>query len=36
MEEWSNIDTDYLQKLVDSMPRRVQAVIDSKGFPTKY
>jgi len=36
MEEWSNLDTDYLKKLVDSMPRRVQAVIDSKGFPTKY
>ena len=36
MEEWSNLDTDYLQKLVESMPQRVQAVIDSKGYPTKY
>jgi hypothetical protein len=36
MDEWVNLDRDYLQKLVDSMPRRVQAVIDSKGNPTKY
>jgi transposase len=36
MEEWANLDRHYLQKLVDSMPRRVQAVIDSKGNPTKY
>jgi DDE superfamily endonuclease len=36
MEEWANLDRDYLQKLVDSMPQRAQAVIDSKGNPTKY
>jgi len=32
--EW--VGRDYLQKLVDSIPQRVQAVIDSKGNPTKY
>jgi len=36
MEEWANLDTDYLQNLVNSMSRRVQAVIDSNGNPTKY
>ena len=35
-EEWVNIDTSYLEKLVESMARRVQAVIKSKGNPTQY
>lgn len=30
------IASDKLQNLVDSMPRRCQAVIDSKGYPTRY
>lgn len=33
---WNNLDTDLLRRLVDSMPRRCQAVIDARGFPTKY
>lgn len=33
---WSEISIDVLIKLVDSMPRRCQAVIDAKGYPTKY
>ena len=35
-EEWLNIDIDKYQNLVNSMPRRVAAVIKSKGHPTKY
>lgn len=35
-EEWEKIDQSVLNNLLDSMPRRCQAVIDSKGFPTKY
>jgi hypothetical protein len=35
-EEWSNIDINKYQNLVDSMPRRISAVIANKGHPTKY
>ncbi|CAB5353794.1 unnamed protein product [Rhizophagus irregularis] len=35
-EEWSNINANKYQNLVDSMPRRVAAVINNKGYPTKY
>jgi DDE superfamily endonuclease len=31
-----NIPISVLIKLVDSMPRRCEAVIAAKGFPTKY
>ena len=34
--EWDKIPECYLIKLVNSMPNRVKAVIDSKGNPTKY
>ena len=33
---WYNIPIDILESLVSSMGRRCQAVIDSKGLPTKY
>ena len=33
---WLETETSYLQNLISSMPRRCQAVIDSKGLPTKY
>lgn len=36
MEEWEKIPKDTTQKLVESMPRRLQAVIDAKGMHTKY
>jgi transposase len=35
-EGWENLSTDLLERLSDSMPRRIQAVIDAKGFATKY
>lgn len=35
-EEWSKIENNYLEKLVNSMPHRVEAVIESKGNPTCY
>jgi len=34
--EWEALPMDLLERLVDSMPRRCQAVIDAKGWPTKY
>jgi hypothetical protein len=33
---WQNLAVDFLEKLVGSMPQRCQAVIDNRGFPTKY
>ena len=34
--EWSQIPAETLQKLVDSMPRRCQAVLQAQGYSTKY
>ena len=33
---WAEVDVNYLQTLVDSMPRRCAAVIKAKGWATKY
>lgn len=33
---WAEIDPQETNNLVESMPRRLQAVINAKGFPTKY
>lgn len=33
---WNDLPVDLLQRLVDSMPRRCQAVIDNDGYATKY
>lgn len=33
---WNKLPTDYLRKLVDSMPRRCAAVIAANGCQTKY
>lgn len=35
-KEWKNIPLDRIQKLVDSMPNRCEAVIKAKGYATKY
>ena len=34
--EWGNISTEECQELIESMPRRVEAVIEAKGGPKKY
>lgn len=34
--EWEKISADVTKKLVDSMPRRLEAIIKAKGYPTKY
>ena len=33
---WVTMETDYFEKLADSMPRRLQDVIQAKRFMTKY
>ena len=35
-EKWLEIENDYLKKLVNSMPSRIEVVIESKGNPTRY
>ena len=34
--EWNQVTTEQCLNLISSMPRRLQAVIDAKGGPTKY
>jgi Transposase/DDE superfamily endonuclease len=36
IEEWKKLDMKIVNDLIDSMPRRMQAVIDAKGGSTKY
>ncbi|GBM40317.1 Transposable element Tc1 transposase [Araneus ventricosus] len=35
-KEWKKIPLSFIQTFLDSMTRRFQAVIDVKGFATKY
>lgn len=35
-EEWYKIDESRLTRLIKSMPSRIEAVLESKGYPTKY
>lgn len=35
-DTWENLDVSLIYRLIDSMPSRLQAVIDNNGFPTKY
>ena len=36
VEEWGHIDQDFIMTLFESMPRRVQALLEAKGGHTKY
>lgn len=33
---WNELSIDLIHRLIESLPRRCKAVIDSKGFSTKY
>ncbi len=35
-EEWAKLSLEYIQKLISSMPKRMRAIVDQKGGPTKY
>ena len=35
-EEWSQIPLEKINKLIESMPRRIEACISSNGWPTRY
>ena len=35
-EVWMNTDTEITKKLEKSIPRRLKAVVNAKGYPTKY
>ncbi|GFY04327.1 hypothetical protein TNCV_4414151 [Trichonephila clavipes] len=35
-EEWLNIAPDTTKHIVESMPRRLEAVIAAKGYATKF
>lgn len=35
-EEWGNLDQHFITHLIDSMPRRLQAVIGARGGNTRY
>uniref|UniRef100_A0A7I4Z0Y7 DDE_3 domain-containing protein n=1 Tax=Haemonchus contortus TaxID=6289 RepID=A0A7I4Z0Y7_HAECO len=34
--EWALIPQSKIEALIDSMPRRCEAIVDSLGYPTKY
>ena len=36
MQHWTEINLVTLQKLIETMPQRMHAVIKAKGGPTKY
>lgn len=36
LEEWENLDQDYIRRLIESMPNRMRAVITARGANTGY
>ena len=35
-EEWNQIPRNFYMNLIESMPRRIEAVISNNGWPTRY
>lgn len=35
-EEWAKLDVNFIDKLIDSMPNRIEAVYKARGGPSKY
>jgi hypothetical protein len=35
-EEWEKLDWDEVDRMIDAMPRRIEAVIKANGERTKY
>lgn len=35
-KEWYSISSEYTKNLIESIPRRLKAIIENKGLPTKY
>jgi hypothetical protein len=35
-QEWEDLDGSIFEKLAASMPRRINAVLEARGGPTKY
>ena len=33
---WNNLNAEYLQKLIASMPKRCADVVKSRGYPIDY
>lgn len=36
IEDWERIRQEYLQKITNNKPKRLQHVIKQTGYPTKY
>ncbi|GBN34095.1 Transposable element Tcb1 transposase [Araneus ventricosus] len=36
LQIWTTISTETIQNLIETMPRRMRAIIRAKGGPTKY
>ena len=36
LKKWESLSVEYLQKLVESMPRRCAAVLNNRGYPIDY
>ena len=36
LDEWDKIDESYVKKLIDSLPRRIRAILRMRGGHTKY